>query len=185
MLSFLLSLADESDHDKIVYIYEHFHNDMMRVAKRRLYMARAINRASRAEDIVQNAFVKLTTYVDAIDFSVSERELRSYVLSTVVREAINELKDERNHDDIDEYLNIASDDDFVEQLVIRERYDEVVAAVEQMDEKYRLALEYYFYKGFSVKQMSELFEVPEKTIYTRISRAQKMLKARFGKEKNE
>lgn len=182
MLSFLLSLADESDHDKIVYLYEHFHSDMIRVAKRRLYMAKVPNCADLAEDVVQNTFVKLTMYVKAIKFDVSERELRSYVLSAVAREAINELERQKTHDDIDEYLHIASDEDFVKDLMVRERYEAVVAAVEQLGEKYRLALEYHFYKKFSVKQMAELFGVPEKTIYTRISRAQKMLKDMLGEE---
>jgi RNA polymerase sigma-70 factor (ECF subfamily) len=178
----LLSLADESDHDKIVYLYTHFHDAMIRAAKRKLYMARIPNAADVAEDVVQNAFVKLTMYVKAINFNVSERELRSYVLSTVAREVINELEDRREHDDIDEYLNIASDEDFVKDVMTHERYEAVVAAIEQLDEKYRLALEYHFYKGFSVKQMAELFEMPEKTIYTRISRAQKKLKEMLGEE---
>jgi RNA polymerase sigma-70 factor (ECF subfamily) len=155
---------------------------MIRAAKRKLYMARIPNAADVAEDVVQNAFVKLTMYVKAINFNVSERELRSYVLSTVAREVINELEDRREHDDIDEYLNIASDEDFVKDVMTHERYEAVVAAIEQLDEKYRLALEYHFYKGFSVKQMAELFEVPEKTIYTRISRAQKKLKEMLGEE---
>jgi RNA polymerase sigma-70 factor (ECF subfamily) len=178
----LLSLADESDHDKIVYLYTHFHDVMIRAAKRKLYMARIPNAADVAEDVVQNAFVKLTMYVKAINFNVNERELRSYVLSTVAREVINELEDRREHDDIDEYLNIASDEDFVKDVMTHERYEAVVAAIEQLDEKYRLALEYHFYKGFSVKQMAELFEMPEKTIYTRISRAQKKLKEMLGEE---
>lgn len=182
MLSFLLSLADESDHDKILYLYTHFHDAMIRAAKRKLYMARIPNAADVAEDVVQNAFVKLTMYVKAINFNVSERELRSYVLSTVAREVINELEDRREHDDIDEYLNIASDEDFVKDLMIHERYEAVVAAIERLDEKYRLALEYHFYKKFSVKEMAELFGVPEKTIYTRISRAQKKLKEMLGEE---
>lgn len=182
MLALLLSLADESDHDKIVYLYEKFHDMMVRAAKRKLAMARIPNYADVAEDAVQNAFVKLTMYIKSINFNVSERELRAYVLSAAVREAITEMDRHKQHDDIDAYLNISSDENFVRDLMIHERYEAVVAAVEQLDEKYRLALVYHFYKGYSVKQMAELFEVPEKTIYTRISRAQKKLKEMLGEE---
>lgn len=182
MLAFLLSLADESDHDKIVYLYTHFHDVMIRAAKRKLFMARIPNAADLAEDVVQNTFVKLIKYIHAINFDVSERELRSYVVSAAVREAINEMERNKQHDDIDEYLNISSDEDFVKDVMTHEKYEAVVAAIEQLDEKYRLALEYHFYKGFSVKEMAKLFEVPEKTIYTRISRAQKKLKEMLGEE---
>lgn len=176
MLVYLLSLADESDHDKIVYLYQHFHDMMVRSAKRKLYLARIPNYVDVAEDVVQNTFVKLIMYIKAINFDVSERELRAYVLSAVSREVINELERNKQHDDFDAYRDISSDENFVKDLMIHERYEAVVAAIEQLDEKYRLALVYHFYKGFSVKEMAELFEVPEKTIYTRISRAQKKLK---------
>ena len=109
MLLFLLSLADESDHDKIVYIYEQFHDVMIRYAKRKLYMARAFDYANRAEDVVQNAFVRMIKYIHAIDFSVSERELRNYILSVVSNEVIRELKDEEHHANIDDFVNVANE----------------------------------------------------------------------------
>ena len=183
MLQFLLSIVDESDHDKIVYIYERFHNDMIRHARRQLFKANAADYLLKSEDVVQNAFVKISLYIKAINFSVSDKELKGYILSIVSHEVINELKDQEYFDDIDECLNVASDDDFVNDLMIQERYDEVVAAVERMDEKYRLALVYRFYKEFSIKEMAELFGVPEKTVYTRIKRAQRLLKEMLGEEK--
>ena len=182
LLSFLLSIADESDHDKIVYIYEQFHDVMIRYAKRKLYMARAFDYANRAEDVVQNAFVRMIKYIHAIDFSVSERELRNYILSVVSNEVIRELKDEEHHANIDDFINVASEESFVNDLLIHERYTEVVAAIEQLGEKYRLALVYRFCKGYSIKEIAELLGIPEKTVYTRVERGQKMLKAMLNKE---
>ncbi len=183
MLQFLLSIADESDHDKILYIYQHFHNDMIRHARHQLYKANVPDYLSKSEDVVQNAFVKISLYIKAINFSVSEKELKGYVLSIVSHEVINELNDQKYFDDIDECVNVASDDDYVDNLMIQERYDEVVAAIERMDEKYRLALVYRFYKEYSIKEMAELFGVPKKTVYTRIRRAQRLLKDLLGEEK--
>jgi len=183
LLPFLLSIADESDHDKIIYIYQHFHNDMIRHARRQLYLARTSNYLSKAEDVVQNAFVKITLYIKAVNFGVSEKELRNYVLSIVSNEVINELNDQEYFDAINEHTNMASDESFVNDLMIQERYQEVVAAIERMNEKYRLVLVYRFYKGYSVKEIAELFGVPEKTVYTRIKRAQRLLKEMLGEEK--
>ena len=182
MLAFLLSLADESDHDKIVYLYENFHDVMIRYARHKLYIARAFDYVNRAEDVVQNAFVRMTKYIHSIDFTVSERELRNYILSVVSNEVIRELKDEEHHANINNYVNAASEESFVKDFLIHERYTEVVAAIEQLGEKYRLALLYRFCKGYSIKEMAELFDISEKAVYTRVERGQKMLKAMLDKE---
>lgn len=176
MLQLLLSFADESDHEKIIYIYKHYHDEMVRFAKHRLYMARVANYETDAEDVVQDSFLKITKYIKSINLDVSERELKSYILSIVSNVLADRFKKAEHVEDLEDHFDIKSDDNFVEELTILERYKKVVAAIEKMEEKYRLALVYHFYKGFSVKEMAELFEVPEKTIYTRISRAQKKLK---------
>lgn len=54
--------------------------------------------------------------------------------------------------------------------------------MEQLGEKYRLALVYRFCKGYSIKEIAELLGIPEKTVYTRVERGQKMLKAMLNKE---
>ena len=87
MLALLLSLADESDHDKIVYLYEKFHDMMVRAAKRKLAMARIPNYADVAEDAVQNAFVKLTMYIKSTTSQEwNEQEISRMIESLKVKE---------------------------------------------------------------------------------------------------
>lgn len=183
MLVFLLSVADGSDHDKLIYIYRTYHGDMLRFARCRLRTAALPDYETAAEDAVQNAFLKITKHIGSIDFGASEKELKTYLLSIVVNETINIINKQKSFDDIDDHANIMSEESFVEKLLISERYDRVMRAIESMDDVYRLALLYRFCKNYSVRKMAKLFGVKEKTVYTRIARAQKILLEILDKEK--
>ena len=66
MLLFLLSLSDESNYGKIEYIYNTYHDYMMKYAVSKL---RSVNRANTfydAEDAVQNTFMKIVKHIDNI-----------------------------------------------------------------------------------------------------------------------
>ena len=81
MLQFLLTLSDESNHGKIEHIYHTYHDYMMRYAISRLQTAGRTNFGYDAEDAVQNAFMKITKYIDKIDFTRGERDVKNYVLT--------------------------------------------------------------------------------------------------------
>ena len=183
MLVFLLSVADESDHDKIIYIYRTYHGDMLRFARCRLRTAALPDYETAAEDAVQNAFLKITKHIGSIDFGASEKELKTYILSIVVNETINIINKQKSFDDIDDHANIMSEESFIERLLIKERYDQVMSAIESMDDMYRLALLYRFCKDYSVREIAKFFGAKEKTVYTRIARAQKILLEILDKEK--
>ena len=174
MLTFLLAIADEKDHDKIMFIYNNYHREMISLARYRLAKAGMPNFEAEAEEAVENAYLKMIKYIDSINFDANEKELRTYVLSVAVNEAISIMRKTKYFDDIDEYDEILSDETFMERMMISDRYDRVIKAIESMDGIYAYALLYRFCKGYSVKEMSSFFGVKEKTMYTRIARAQRM-----------
>lgn len=93
MLLFLYTLVDPSDHYKIEYIYNTYHNDMIKLAKSKLKRLGHPNYDLDAEDAVQNAFVKITRYIKNVDISVNHNELKAYVLTTVANEVYNLKKE--------------------------------------------------------------------------------------------
>ena len=184
MLLFLISQVDREDKPKIEYIYNRYHNAMMRMAKERLKRAGIKSYMTDAEDVVQNAFMKICKYVKKIDFSVAEKELRTYVLSVVVNESNNFLADYKYVETLgDEYGEI-SEKDFFEALSIKDNYNRVVTAIEEMDEKYSITLMYRYTNEMSVKQIAELMGLSEKTVYTRISRGKQKLLEMLEEKKN-
>lgn len=93
MLAFLLTIAEESDQPKIKYIYDSFHDEMMRFATNRFRKAGRENYLFDAEDAVQSAFMKIVRYIDRIDFSADKKKLQNYVFSILVNEIYNILKE--------------------------------------------------------------------------------------------
>ena len=175
MLHFLLSIADESDHAKIEYIYHRYHDEMLRVAKARLHRRGVPNYESDAEDAVQNAFVKIVKHINKIDFSMEERSIRAYILKIVANEAISVANDYRILEDIDDLADRIEDGDFFGMLRVQERYEDVVEAIQQLDERYSIPLALRCGDNMEIKAIAELLGISEKSVYTRLERARKKL----------
>lgn len=176
LLSFLLSIADESDHDKIVYLVQKFHKTAIAFAKNRLYENGFPDYETKAEDIVSDVYLKLVTNIKQIDFSKSEKDIRSYVLTSVVN-AINSTlrKKDPIFESIDDNEEEISEQDFVNGLLIKEQYEKVVEAIKELDEKYRIPLLYLYFFGKSIKETASLMEINEETVYKRVQRGRKKL----------
>ena len=175
MLLFLLSIADEKDHAKIEYVYRRYHNDMMRVAKSRMRRFGVQNYELDAENAVQNAFVKITKYIDRIDFEADDHAIRSYVLRIVTNECASLASDNRVFEPLENHENDVADDDFVEQIEIRSTYESVVRIIAEMDERYSIPFSLRFVENMNVPEIADLLGLPEKTVYTRLYRAKKIL----------
>lgn len=175
MLCFLLTITDDSSREMIIRIYKTFHDDMIRFAKSRLKNAGSPNYAIDAEDAVQNAFLKLTKYAGSISANTPDRELRACVFSIVSNEVSDILAGDTDFDDIDDHTDEIDDDEFCASLAVNERYEEVVAAIRSLDEKYSITLLYRFQKEMTVAEIAGLMGLSEKTVYTRIERGKKLL----------
>ena len=185
MLQFLLSIADEKDHAKIEYLYQQYHSDMLRIAKSRLRQKGMPNYELDAEDAVQNAFFKITKYIHRIDFTAEGKEIKAYVLKIVSNEVSRIVSDYTYFDDIVEYSETIEDGDFFGQMRTKVRYDEVVEAINWLDEKYSIPLSLRYAENMDVKEISELLGIAEKTVYTRLDRAKKLLIEKLnGENKN-
>ena len=55
-------------------------------------------------------------------------------------------------------------------------YEDVVKAIENLDPVYSVTLLLKYERGLSPKEIAEMMEIPEKTVYTRLSRGKKMLR---------
>lgn len=175
MLAFLLSLADEKDHAKIEYLYNHFRDDMLRLAKSRLHGMGLPNYELDAEDAVQSAFLKITKYIDKVNFDADEKTLRAYVLKIVANEANDIASDHRIFDDIQDYSDKLEDGDFFGELRIHSRCADVVEAIKRIDERYSIPFSLRYGDEMTVAEIAALLGIPEKTVYTRLERAKKLL----------
>lgn len=156
MLQFLLSISDESNHSKIEYLYNRYQKEMMRVAKSRLKQLGMPNYEIDAEDVVQNAFVKIAKYIEKIDFDEGDKAIRAYVMKIIINESISLAGDYKYMEDICDYSNTIEDGDFFGQLRISQRYDDVCEALRSLDERYSITLSLRYAENMSVKDIADM-----------------------------
>lgn len=175
MLQFLLTLTDESNHGKIEHIYNTYHDYMMRYAVSKFKNEGRTNFVYDAQDAVQNAFMKITKYIDAIDFSRGEKDVKNYCLVILCNEIYNILSDNEENYEFDEEFCSEKEYNFIEELEIRESYNEVVKAIKTLDEKYSTTLYLVFCNEKTVNQVAEMMGLSPKTVYTRLARGKQLL----------
>ena len=176
MLQFLLTLCDEKYHSRIEYIYNRFHDDMMRFAVSKFRTMNSRNPVLDAEDAVQRAYLRITKYIHNLQFPMHDNKLRCYVFSVVLHEVIR--ISEENVKDLEFREEIFVDDGYnvIEDIDIKLMYEDVVKAIENLDPVYSTTLLLKYERGLTPVQIAEMMEIPEKTVYTRLSRGKKMLR---------
>lgn len=120
-----------------------------------------------AQDAVQNTFVKLLR--SDIEFKDDEH-IKRWLIKVTVNECRNIWRSfwKRRVDYIE-------DVEMKPQFDTQEKSD-LYYAVMGLPIKYRAAVHLYYYEDYSIKEISDILEVKETTIQTRLMRARNMLK---------
>lgn len=175
MLLYLLSISDESDHGKITYLYENFYDYLLKYSVKTFQYHRRPNYVFDAEDAVQNTFLKITKHIKKIDFSVGKKRLKNYLFAILTNEIINILRDNSDILELDEEISPNSAYIFIDRLEIKERYSDVVKAIEKLDDKYSTTLLLVYSEEKTVKEIAEMMGISPKTVYTRLERGRRLL----------
>ncbi len=54
--------------------------------------------------------------------------------------------------------------------------DELVGALQQLEEKHRIILHLKYFEGYSAQEIGAMLDMPENTVYTHLARGRKKLK---------
>lgn len=175
MLQFLLTLTDESNYGKIEHIYNTYQDYMIKCAVSKFQSMGRTNSVYDAEDAVQSAFMKITKYIDAIDFSRDDKDIKNYCFAILSNEICNVLSCNQEDFEFDEEFCLENEYNFIEELEIKEKYDEVVKAIEALDERYSTTLYLAFCKEMTPNEIADMMGITVKTVYTRLARGKKHL----------
>ncbi|MCR5890009.1 sigma-70 family RNA polymerase sigma factor [Hymenobacter sp. J193] len=156
-------------------LYARYAGQMLGVARR---YTRTV---PEAEDILQDAFVKVFTYLD--DFR-AQGSLEGWIRRIVVTTAITYWqsgKMRRQQVVLDEVVEpIAPDADVLDRLTVAE----VLKLVEQLPDGCRLVLMLYAVDGYTHGEISELLGIQESTSKAQLSRARKQLNVLHQRQAN-
>lgn len=184
MLFYLLSISDESDHGKIIHLYDKYHDYMMKYAVSTFKLRGRANYVFDAEDAVQAAFLKITKYIDKIDFASDEKRMKNYVFAILKNEIFSILKKNSEDAELNEDLDY-SDRVFIDDLDIQEKYDDVVRAIRGLDEKFSDTLYLVYCEDKSVKEIAKLMGISPKTVYYRLKKGKILLHNALNGEVND
>ena len=115
-----------------------------------------------AEDAVQDAFIKLLTKAPEFE---NEEHQKAWLLRVTVNISKNMLTSTKRKN-----LSLTED------IMYREKRDEVLPYVLSLDEKYRTIVHLYYYESYTIKEIADIMSLPAATVGTRLSRARKQLK---------
>ncbi len=148
---------------------------MIKLAKLRFYTAGSTSYRTDAEDAVQNAFLKITKYIHAINTDMPYNSLKAYMLTVVSNEVNTMLSRSRAFEDIDDREAEICEAEFLKQLRISERYNDTLEAINKLDEIYGITLICRYGYEMEIKDIASFMGVSDKTVYTRLSRGKRML----------
>lgn len=117
-----------------------------------------------AQDIFQDVFVKLVRSEKIIK---DEEHLKAWL----IRVTINACKDFFKN-----RYNMYKQELVVDIPVEAETPGDVYYAVQKLDVKYRTIIHLFYYEQYSIREISELLDINESTVKTRLARGREKIK---------
>ena len=179
MLYLYLALIDsDEERRKFEDIYYTYREQMYFVAYS------VVKNKEDSEDIVHDVFIKIASkYMSTIHHIKDERDLRYYLLSAVKNTAINIInkKEQKNvsisdiaGDVLDRNLQI-SNDDFLDNLCLKNDCEQVLYAIKNMGKIYRDVLYFYFVVGLNIQEISAILNRKISTTRKQLTRGKQIL----------
>ncbi len=181
MLSFYLSLIDTvEDKDKVLYLYNNFYSYM-------IYCASQImtENTSDVEDVVHDAMISLMDHLSIIDFK-DEIKVRNFCGIVARNKAIDHCrKIGAKATPMGEiFVAAINENDDPEAIVInKDTYESVLKAINNLDEKYRDVCLLKYVNDLNDTEISDVLNIPLKTVNTRVYRSKQILKDALRKGK--
>ena len=122
-----------------------------------------------AEDAAQDVF--LTYHLKAPRFS-SEQKERSWLMAVTANRCKSMLRDIRRRE-----VELPEDLSY-----LPEYESDLIQAMLELDEKYRIALHLHYYEGYSLAEIGRMLHCSVSTVGSRLTRGREKLKMRLGED---
>jgi RNA polymerase sigma-70 factor (ECF subfamily) len=136
-----------------------------------------------AEDVLQEAFIKIYQNLRGFD---TQLKFSSWAYRITRNEVINDFRKRKTRrlfyfsnltDDL--LFNLSVEDGMPDKIDLKQKKEELIKALNSLDEKYREVLELKFFEGHDYNEISDILKKPVGTVGTLINRAKKKLKTSF------
>lgn len=134
----------------------------------------------KAEDIVQNAFIK--AFVNLKGFNI-KKKFSSWIYRIVHNEAINQIKKFSKEFILFENFKFEDKQNIEEDFLSKEDILKVRSCLKKISLKYKEPLVLFYFEDRTYEEISDILRIPVSTVGVRIKRAKASLK-KICQEKN-
>jgi RNA polymerase sigma-70 factor (ECF subfamily) len=175
----VVALVARSDEEALAELYDRFGRVAYGLA------LRIVRDEKLAEDAVQEGF--LTVWRNADRFMPERGKASTWLLTLVHRRAVDLVRreDRRRTDPLPETAELTSGDSAEDDAWLRFERERVQAALRQLPDQQREALELAYYGGFSQSELAERLGQPVGTIKSRMFTGLARLRELLGDQNGE
>lgn len=173
MLEMCLTLiTEESDKEKFANLYHTYKKFMFGLAMSILH------NPALAEETVQDCLLKLAENIQNVP-DIPSKKAQAFIAIMVKNKARSNLEREHQSDiePLEEYDLIS--DRMIDEIVTDFGYRSIVQTIEELDSVYRDVMVMKYVLEESTNDISELLQIPLRTVETRLYRGRKKLKEKL------
>ncbi|MBR7132517.1 MAG: RNA polymerase sigma factor [Clostridia bacterium] len=129
-----------------------------------------------AEDVLQNAFIKIARNIKAIH-DIKSRETLSFLLVITKNAALDFIRKNAKNNGIslDDAEQIAVSEDTAEALVSKLEYEKIVTVIRNIPAPYNEVLYLHYVRDYSIKKTAQLLGRKFETVKVQLVRGKKIL----------
>lgn len=172
MIAMMTLIEKETDKEKFDRLYNTYKDMMFKIANS------ILRNPALAEETVQDCLFKLAITITEVP-DIPSKRARAMIITMTKNKARNNLKLE-HYDDI----AAAEDDDFIsdrlaDSIASTIGFKRFLQELRELDAVYRDILIMKYIHGFSANEISEILQIPRRTVETRIYRGRQILKEKL------
>ncbi len=123
-----------------------------------------------SQEITQDVFIKSWKHLNKYDF---EYNFKSWIYKIAVNESLNTLKKTRVFEEYDENIHVIESD--IEDIDVL-KLNKLNLAIAKLNQDQRIIVQLKHFENFTYKEISQILDVPEKTVKSRLYSARMVLR---------
>ncbi len=163
----IIEKVRQSDEELYALIIDRYQAKLIR------YVYNLIKDKQKAEDIVQETFIK--AYINLNVFNI-KKKFSSWIYQIAHNETINHIKKHHREVPLPDDFDYQSEEDLEKDFDQKETSKKVSKCLEKIPLLYKEPLSLYYIEEKSYQEISDILRIPMGTVATRINRAKKIYK---------
>jgi RNA polymerase sigma-70 factor (ECF subfamily) len=157
----VIQLILQGQKDQYAILMDRYFNELFS------FVYNLIGQYQETEDLTQEIFFK--TYQSLPKYNKEKASFRTWLYRVASNHTINYLKSSKYRKITSNELDLSylkSETDIEKEIIKQEQMNQIITAMKNvLSEKHQKILALHYFSNFTVKEISEVMNIPDKTIY--------------------